>query len=212
MSTGSAKQHGADGGRGSSATSQQENLSLLGLAKSTKQHTPLSGIFLILGLAFFLFSSTAMILLVGAKTGGATMSWGVAFLPIWVGDGLTVVCLVGAMISACCAIVQDHSTGGGGDGGDDHDEEDASSVLQKNREAVAQGPTHVNHIKHVLTSGFCCPFIFLPPLPVLGLLLGFHVNIWRYMNGNVSVFLFFHFLFVCFFLEFIYLNPNDSTL
>ena len=155
------------------------SVSLLKLAQSTKQHTPLSGIFLVLGLSFFLLSSITMILMVGAQSGGAKLAWSVAFLPLWVGDGLTVVCLVGAMISACCSIVQGSNTLRNGD-----DNPDPSSVLQKNRELVAQGPSHVNHIKHVLTSGFCCPFMCLPPLPILGLLFGFHINCWRYLSNS----------------------------
>ena len=76
----------------------REHLSLLGLAKSTKEKTPLSGIFLVLGLAIFLLSTASMILMLGAQAGGANLAWGLVFLPLWIGDGLTVVCLIGAMI------------------------------------------------------------------------------------------------------------------
>ena len=180
------------------ASKQHETMSLLGLAKSTKQTTPLSGIFLISGLTIFLSSVAIMLPIIGTKVSGNTMTWTVAFLPIWIGDGLTVICLVGAMISACCSIVQGTQSNSRtknknedqeGDLNDDSnnnvngmDDEDPQNVLQKNREMVAQGPSHVNHIKHVLTSGFCCPFMFLPPLPILGLLFGFHVNLWRYLS------------------------------
>jgi len=179
----------------------REHLSLLGLAKSTKEKTPLSGIFLVLGLAIFLLSTASMILMLGAQAGGANLAWGLVFLPLWIGDGLTVVCLIGAMISACCAIVQQshHSpnpsttdappTSSVDDDPHEattlHDMEDEQAlVVQKNRELVAQGPSHVNHIKHVLISGFCCPFMFLPPLPLMGLLFGFHLNCWRYLSNT----------------------------
>ena len=181
-------------------TIDHESLTLLGLAKSTKQTTPLSGIFLILGMAIFLISQTVMIPLFAAKAGGnKNMNWNIAFLPIWIGDGLTALCLIGAMISACCSIVQETASSSSSPSSSENvttDEEvdkekkdkinEQDTILQKNREMVAQGPSHVNHIKHVLTSGFCCPFMFLPPLPILALLFAFHISLWRYFSKNTE--------------------------
>ena len=66
-----------------------------------------------------------------AETGGFT--WGVAFLPLWVGDGLAAVLLIGAMVSSCCAMAVDYNVPQrsgvlGNDEGDGGGEEGANGV------------------------------------------------------------------------------------
>ena len=209
-------------------------------------------------LSAFLLSNSAMVPVLAAKaaaaeTGGFT--WGVAFLPLWVGDGLAAVLLIGAMVSSCCAMAIDYNVpqrsgvlgndegdGGGEEGAngvgsgvnvDDgvrnggearpstgaaqeeaHEGDDGSgsgtvaaaanteaagaaaerraarqvsSQMHRNKTMVSGAPNKLNHVKHVLLYyGIGVPFVFLPPLPQIGLLFGFHINIWRYLAASAS--------------------------
>ncbi len=194
------------------AAAAAEDDSLLGLAQRTKATVPASGVFLVIALGVFLASHVAMVPVLAAKgPGAAAFTWGVAFLPLWVGDGLAVVLMVAAMVSSCCSVVaQDQlpkptnnphddpaaaagaaaagaAVGGakeGGDAGGGHAYlASPSQQIWDQRVSVAGGPNKLNHVKHVHWFGFCAPFVTLPPLPMLGLLFGFHLNMWRYLSA-----------------------------
>ena len=53
-----------------------------------QMNVPASAVFFVCALACHLFSSIVMIPIAAAKADGSEMTWGVAFLPLWISDAL----------------------------------------------------------------------------------------------------------------------------